>query len=470
MFLGSPLTRRDTTHGPIAIIDRMRRSGHDPVVRATLLGCLLGLCTLFAVSSAHARPGQTATGSVAGQLIDASNGEPIADGVLVLRDLASREQQIVTTNAAGEFRLDELSAAAYSLHATAIGYVGRQYGQRHPLEVPASIDLAAGETRSNADIALTPAGAIMDRITTETGQPLAFAEVEALRPQLDGDRRILLPMGRTEGNARCEYRIEGLAPGRYYIAALDPDDLGTEDATGRIQMVPTLFPGVSTPGPAERVELSTGGTRTNVDFPLVGASRVSVRGQLVHPDEARLATGSVIMSPASDGGLGLGIARPAVVRPDGVFEFSNVPPGRYNLRASAHTSVGRSYRRRSGLRTRGTGAAVFGSRLLEVQSTDVEGVALLLSPGARLSGVVETVVGATTPAPDLRGLWVSAPVADGTIGSELAQSQVDENDRFMLETPDGQRVIRLNELPSPWSLESAVYEERNGIDIAFDLR
>jgi hypothetical protein len=88
-------------------------------------------------------------------------------------------------------------------------------------------------------------------------------------------------------------------------------------------MVQTLFPGVSTPGAAERVELSTGGTRTNIDFPLVGASRVSVRGQLVHPDEARLATGSVSMSPASNG----------------VFEFSNVPPGRYHLRASARTSI-----------------------------------------------------------------------------------------------------------------------------------
>jgi hypothetical protein len=84
MFLGSPLVRRDTTHGRIAIIDRMRRSGHDSVVRATHLGCLLCLCTLAAVSPAHARSGQTATGSVAGQLIDASNGEPIADGVIVL--------------------------------------------------------------------------------------------------------------------------------------------------------------------------------------------------------------------------------------------------------------------------------------------------------------------------------------------------------------------------------------------------
>ncbi len=56
------------------------------------------------------------------------------------------------------------------------------------------------------------------------------------------------------------------------------------------------------------------------------------------------------------------------------------------------------------------------------------------------------------------------------MGSGLTQSQVDENDRFLLETPDGQRIIRLDGLPFPWSLESTVYEERDRIDIPFDLR
>jgi hypothetical protein len=68
---------------------------------------------------------------VAGLLIDASSGEPIADGVLILREIVSREQRIVSTNAAGEFALDGLPEGAFLLHATALGYVSRQYGQTH---------------------------------------------------------------------------------------------------------------------------------------------------------------------------------------------------------------------------------------------------------------------------------------------------------------------------------------------------
>lgn len=39
-----------------------------------------------------------------------------------------------------------------------------------------------------------------------------------------------------------------------------------------------------------------------------------------------------------------------------------------------------------------------------------------------------------------------------------------------METPGGQRVIRLDELPPPWSLVSVIYEGRDYIDIPFDLR
>ncbi len=396
------------------------------------------------------------TASIVGRLLDATTGQPIVGGVVVLRELASRNQRVVSTSDTGEFVLVDLPAATYSLHASALGYVGRQYGQRHVLGEGLPIALRAGETRRGADMALLPGGAITGRVTTQDGQPLAFAEVEALRPQLERSLRVLIPVGRAETNERGEFRIVGLPPGHYYVAAIDPADEGTEDATGQIHWAQTFYPGMASAAAAQRVRLASGATLTAVDFPLRGASRVSVRGRLIDPDDSPLATASVTMSPESVEGLALGTGQAALIRPDGIFEFSNVSPGNYRLVASA--------------RTVRAGPALFASFRLEVQNEDISNAVLFFNQGANLFGQVEIAGSGAQPPPVLTGLWVSAPMADGSLGSGLTRSQVLENGSFSLASPEGNRVIRLEGLPTPWSLEAVLYQGRDIIDVPFALR
>ena len=401
-------------------------------------------------------PPAPATGSIAGRLLDAATGQPIVGGVIVLREVASRDQRVVSTSDTGEFVLVDLPATAFSLHASAVGYVGPQFGQRHLLDEGVPIALRIGETRRGVDVALPPGGTITGRVTTENGQPLAFAEVEALRPQLENAQRVLTPVGRDESNERGEFRIIGLPPGHYYVAAIDPADPGTEDATGQLHWAQTFYPGTASAAAAERVRLASGTTLTAVDFPLLGVSRVSVRGRLVFPDNTELATGSVIMSPESVEGLGLGAGLAGLVRPDGTFEFANVSPGSYGLRASA--------------RTVRAGPALFASFQLEVQNDDISNATMFFNRGANLFGQVEIAGNGAQPPPALTDLWVSAPMADGSMGSGLTRSQVLDDGSFSLASPAGTRVIRLEGLPSPWSLEAVIYQGRDIIDLPFNLR
>ncbi|MBQ01403.1 MAG: hypothetical protein CL477_12040 [Acidobacteria bacterium] len=363
---------------------------------------------------------------------------------------------MVSTGETGEFAIGDLPAATYALHVSAVDYVGRQYGQRHPLEDGVPIPLRTGETRGQVDVALLPAGVISGHVTSQDGQPVAFAEVEALRPRLESNVRVLLPVGRAESNERGEFRLVGLPPGHYYVAAIDPADEGTADATGQIHWTQTFYPGTSTAAGAERVRLTSGATLTDIDFPVLGTSRVTVRGQLINPDNSELATGSVIMGPESDEGLALGAAQAAIVRPDGTFEFANVSPGGYRLRASARTML--------------PGPTLFGSFQLDVQDAAISNALLSLSRGANLFGQVEVADGTTHPVPVMTDLWVSAPMADGSTGSGLTRSQVLGDSTFSLATPGGVRVIRLEQLPDPWSLQEVVYQGRNVIDVPFDLR
>ena len=442
----------------------MGGSRYDLSARLARNGAAVALCVLLAVVATRGRQTQrqtpagptSGTASIAGRLIDATTGQPIVGAVLVLRELASRDQRVVRTGGTGEFVIVDLPAARYSLHASALGYVGREYGQRHSFEAGVPIELRSGETRRQVDVALLPGGVIEGRVTTLDGQPVAFAEVEALRPPLESNLRVLLPVGRGESNARGEFRIVGLPPGHYYVAAIDPADEGTEDVTGQIRWAQTFYPGQPTPAAAERVRLTSGATMSGVDFPLLGVTRVSVRGRLVNPDDSELATGSLIMSPESAEGLGLGMAQAAVVRPDGTFEFVNVSPGGYRLRASA--------------RTIRPGPALFASFHLEIEDVDISNAVLFLSPGASLFGQVEVADGTTQPPPVMSDLWVSAPVSDGSIGSGLTRSQVVDNGSFSLATPEGNRVVRLEGLPDPWSLDAVFYQGRNVIDVPFDLQ
>ena len=305
-------------------------------------------------------------------------------------------------------------------------------------------------------MSLRPGGAIGGRVTTQEGQPLAFAEVEALHLQLQRSLRVLVPVGRAESDERGEFRIVGLPPGHYYIAAIDPADDGIEDATGRIHWAQTFYPGTASPASAESVRLTSGATLTAVSFPLAKNSRVSVRGRLINPDDGTLATGSMVMRPESSEGLGMGATEAAVVRPDGTFEFTNVTLGDYRLRASA--------------RTVRPGPPLFASFHLEVESVDISNAVLFFNRGVTISGRVEFAGSTTHPRPDMADLWISAPIADGVIGSGLTRGQVLRNGSFSLATPEGRRVIRLEGLAAPWSLEAVFYQGRNVIDVPFDLR
>ena len=436
----------------------MRAEPHTRTRRRTRAAVIaLWVVAVTGIMAGRPQPPRSvpAPASITGRLFDATTGQPIGGALIVLRDLASRDQRMVNTDAAGVFVIANLPAAAYSLHASALGYVGRAHGQRHLFEDGTPLALQAGETRRQVDVALLPGGAIAGRVT-RGGQPVGMTDVEALRPRLENDARMLVSVGSAETDEQGQFRIAGLPPGHYYVAAFDPEDAGTPDAQGRMSWTQTFYPGAATPAAAERLRLVAGGSLSDVDVSLLPVTRVTVRGRLVNPANSELASGSVNMSPESEEGLGLGTTRAAVVRPDGTFEFLNVPPGAYRLRGSA--------------RTVRPGPALFASFRLMVGDRDISNAVLSLNPGASLFGQVEIADSAGTPPPVLAELWVSAPPADGTTGSGLTRSRVAADGNFSLATPEGTRVIRLEALPAPWALDAVLYQGRDVIDVPFELR
>lgn len=300
-------------------------------------------------SGGHRRapPAAAAGASLSGTVSDAATRAPIA-GAEVCADGAEpsdegpREPACATSDAAGRYRIANLTPARYSVeasarqHRPAIHHPGGDREQR-------SVALAAGEARTGIDIALRPGGVqITGTVADLTGGPIAQARV---RSTGIGDR----VRAQTESDDRGRFSL-WVSPGTVVVGA-SADGYAPQDSTG---MAPGTFDLQLTP------EASVAGTVVDgaTGQPVAGA-HVTVSGD----------------APASD-------TASTVAGPDGAYQVAGLGPGRYV--ATAHTDHGYG-------RTEGS--------LLVGLGQHVDGVTVRLSRAARVEGKV--VIAATRqPCPD----------------------------------------------------------------------
>src|SRR5207237_8788712 len=170
------------------------------------------------------------------------------------------------------------------------GCVTDQCGQNRPYEPGRPIELVDGQVMTKADVALPRGSVLSGRVVDEFGEPVADANVIAMRMQYSGGKRRLSPSGRNSTtNDLGQFRLYGLPPGEYYVSAtirsidnMVMDFLGGGAAggpTGSNQnsgYAATYFPGTPTPGEAQRLAVTVGQERSSVDSQLQPVPRARV--------------------------------------------------------------------------------------------------------------------------------------------------------------------------------------------------
>jgi hypothetical protein len=284
---------------------------------------------------------QTGTAVIRGRVVAADTGRPLRRAqIRVTAPELGTQPKTTSTNPDGRFELKDLPAGRYTVQVTRSGYLQLSYGQRRPLEQGKPLQLADRQIVEHIDFALPRTSVITGRIFDELGEPVADAQVFAMRLSYFQGRRRMTPVNiGLRSDDAGQYRITGLAPGSYYVMAMLRDtwtvtENGVDVTFG---YAPTYYPGSPGTTNARRVMVGVGEEAPNTDFALVPGRSASISGVALDSQGRPLAGRSVSLNQEvrGNGMAMMSTAGSGTVAPDGSFTIKNVPPGEYKLTAQS---------------------------------------------------------------------------------------------------------------------------------------
>lgn len=170
-------------------------------------------------------------GTIAGRVLDASTGTPIAGAIvtLVVAQDASPAPFLLAlsagsaverqaTDAQGGFQFTRLPAArVYHALASKPGYIDGAYGRDERRPTPGRLVVPPGQTRSDAIVRLWKPPGISGTVLDEAGEPAIGVMVAAVRqgPHAGMPRFTVGPVTRTDD--RGAYRLAPLTSGAYAV-------------------------------------------------------------------------------------------------------------------------------------------------------------------------------------------------------------------------------------------------------------
>lgn len=323
-------------------------------------------------------------GSVEGRITNSLTGEPVRKAQVMLRRAEARPQAplTATTDAGGRFVLQNVEPGRYRVDAERNGYVRGNFNGRSISRSGMTINVAAGQEMKGLDLKLTPQAVITGRVLDEEGEPVANANVQCLKYQYLRGKRQLAPAGSGNTNDLGEYRLFGLAPGRYFLsaqiwgmqqalaaAAVGAGAVSQRPAGPEEAYVPTYYPRTNDPAAASPVQLNPGDTARGIDLQLLRTRTLRVSGRVINNTGITARHVMVDLRPRQGAGTP---QRTSVRDSDGYFELRGVAPGSYVLAAALFFEK-----------------TFYSARVaVDVGAVNVEDLQLQLSQGAEVKGVL----------------------------------------------------------------------------------
>ena len=379
-----------------------------------------------------------------------------------------------TTDENGAFELAGLPAGRWTIRASKTGYVEQQFGQRSAFASADPITLVDGQ-RFVADFRLSRGGAISGRVVDEFGDPLAGANVSALRLQSspDGARTVRTGTG-VPSDDNGSYRIYGLPPGQYYVSVNDPSaarmilltspdgsiDAQTFTIEGgfspavtavrgsinpeRTSYAPTYYPGTANITEAQRLNMGLGEEQMGINLTIVPIRAAKITGRVMGSNGTPLRAQVSLTSQMGQGFSPSGGRNGS--SSDGAFTLNNIPPGTYTLNVLGPTI--------------GTAPPEVAAIPITVNGQDILDLTVVTGSGASVQGMIVADGGGRLPASRVR---VSASPTSRSPATWTPRADANDNGTFALEGLVGIYTLRFENLPSGWIVKSI---SANGLDVS----
>jgi hypothetical protein len=216
--------------------------------------------------------------------------------------LACARASQIKTDATGRFQLADVPPGDYVVRAQLEGYFGPAANGTYPAFASQNVTVDAQQATPEVSLSLVRGGSISGRVRDSDGKLAMNVNVSAgVAAQGNATGSLSSSVSRTTDD-RGEYRLFGLPPGEYYVAA---GGMGAPSTA-----VYRYFAGWSaTPGPAVNVWISPS-------------------GQTFFPNGSSLAEGKAIVLREGEEVVGVDIT----MRPVPPSDATVVPPGRWIIR------------------------------------------------------------------------------------------------------------------------------------------
>jgi hypothetical protein len=390
-----------------------------------------------------AKPDEKRVGTalIAGRVTTSDTGDvPVRRAIATLTPADGTESTSAITDNEGRFVFAGLVDGRYTLNVKKAAHLSMNYGAKRPGRPGTTIVLAADQQLTGLRVTLSPGGVITGFVRMTNGDPLLDTQVVAIpaAQASAGGQYVGGQPFRTDD--RGEFRIYGLAPGSYLVAALpvggrneiqqrsvaEYEELlrtlaqrpaivaGQQPAAtpapppsppSLVGYAPMYFPGTAVSSNAAVVTVRAGEVRDGIDIPVAPVRVGSVSGFVRAADGSPTQNVQLSVTPMGPplplvGSLTVRTSRP---EKDGRFTLANVAPGAYRITARAggvvYSPDGSSVNINPENQTEWAVADV------QMQGADVDGVLLQLQPGMTFSGRI--VATGTAPQP---ASWKAASI------------------------------------------------------------